>query len=83
MSTEEAKPGAKEKLKIGMYWAAGCGGCDISLLEIGPRLLELIEAADIVFWPCAAACPSNAIQQAGFNDAQVTAELKALLQTKG
>jgi heterodisulfide reductase subunit A len=29
---------------------------------------------------CAAACPSNAIQQAGFNDAQVMAELKALLQ---
>jgi F420-non-reducing hydrogenase small subunit len=53
MSTDEAMPGAKEKLKIGMYWAAGCGGCDISLLEIGPRLLELIEAADIVFWPCA------------------------------
>jgi len=54
MSTEEAKPVAPEKLKIGMYWAASCGGCDISLLEIGPRLLELIEAADIVFWPCAA-----------------------------
>jgi heterodisulfide reductase subunit A len=29
---------------------------------------------------CAAACPSNAIQQAGFNDGQVLAELKALLQ---
>ena len=24
-----------------MYWAAGCGGCDMSLLEIGPHLLEL------------------------------------------
>jgi F420-non-reducing hydrogenase small subunit len=42
------------KLKIGMYWAASCGGCDISLLEIGPHLLELIAAADVVFWPCAA-----------------------------
>jgi heterodisulfide reductase subunit A len=28
---------------------------------------------------CVAACPSNAIQQDGFNDAQVMAELKALL----
>jgi F420-non-reducing hydrogenase small subunit len=44
----------KAKLKVGMYWAASCGGCDISLLEIGPHLLELMEAADIVFWPCAA-----------------------------
>jgi heterodisulfide reductase subunit A len=32
---------------------------------------------------CAAACPSNAIQQAGFNDAEVLAELKALLQIEG
>ncbi len=46
--------GANGKLKVGMYWAASCGGCDISLLEIGPRLLELIQIADVVFWPCAA-----------------------------
>ena len=43
-----------EKLKVGMFWAAGCGGCDISLLEIGEHLLELIEVADVVFWPCVA-----------------------------
>jgi F420-non-reducing hydrogenase small subunit len=48
------KTGGNGKLKIGMYWAASCGGCDISLLEIGPHILELIEAADIVLWPCVA-----------------------------
>ncbi|HEX7550483.1 MAG TPA: oxidoreductase [Candidatus Methylomirabilis sp.] len=42
------------KLKIAMYWALSCGGCDISLLEIGPRILDLIQIADVVFWPCAA-----------------------------
>jgi F420-non-reducing hydrogenase small subunit len=42
------------KLKVGMYWAASCGGCDISLLEIGPHILELIQIADVAFWPCAA-----------------------------
>jgi F420-non-reducing hydrogenase small subunit len=42
------------KLKIAMYWAGSCGGCDISLLEIGPKLLDLIEVAEVVFWPCAA-----------------------------
>jgi F420-non-reducing hydrogenase small subunit len=41
-----------ERRRIGMYWAAGCGGCDMSLLEIGPHLLELMDAADVVFWPC-------------------------------
>ena len=43
-----------EKLKVGMYWAASCGGCDISLLEIGPHILDLIQIADVVFWPVAA-----------------------------
>ena len=47
-----ARPTAK--LKVGMYWASSCGGCDISLLEIGPRILDLIQIADVVFWPCAA-----------------------------
>ena len=45
---------ATPKLKVGMYWAASCGGCDISLLEIGPRLIDVIQVADVVFWPCAA-----------------------------
>jgi F420-non-reducing hydrogenase small subunit len=36
-----------------MYCASGCGGCDLSLLEIHEHLLELIAATDIVFWPAA------------------------------
>jgi F420-non-reducing hydrogenase small subunit len=51
MSENGSEP---QKLKVGVYWAASCGGCDVSILEIGPHLLELIEVADIVFWPCAA-----------------------------
>jgi F420-non-reducing hydrogenase small subunit len=54
MSEKADKTRGNGKLKIGMYWAASCGGCDISLLEIGPHILELIEAADVVLWPCAA-----------------------------
>jgi F420-non-reducing hydrogenase small subunit len=52
----EAQPGdgRPARLRVGMYWAASCGGCDISLLEIGEHLLDLIEAADILFWPCVA-----------------------------
>jgi F420-non-reducing hydrogenase small subunit len=54
MSDSPGGNGQARRLRIGMYWAAGCGGCDISLLEIGEHLLELIEVADILFWPCAA-----------------------------
>jgi F420-non-reducing hydrogenase small subunit len=42
------------KLKLAIYWAASCGGCDIAIVELNERLLELARVADIVFWPCAA-----------------------------
>lgn len=51
-ATMESRPRQPGKLRIGMYWASSCGGCDISVLEIAEHLLELIEVADIVFWPC-------------------------------
>jgi F420-non-reducing hydrogenase small subunit len=41
------------KLKIALYWAASCGGCEIAQLQIGDKILKLAEAADIVFWPVA------------------------------
>lgn len=41
------------KLKIALYWAASCGGCEIATLAIGDKILKLAEAADIVFWPVA------------------------------
>ena len=41
------------KLKLAVYWASSCGGCDIAIVELGEHLLELAELADIVFWPCA------------------------------
>lgn len=40
------------KLKLAMYWAGSCGGCDISVLEIHEKWLQLLEQADVVFWPC-------------------------------
>src|SRR5512136_621643 len=41
------------KLKLALYWAASCGGCEIAQLQIGDKLLKLVEVADIVFWPVA------------------------------
>jgi len=41
------------KKKIAMYWGAGCGGCDVSLLGVHEKLLDLLGEVDIVFWPCA------------------------------
>jgi F420-non-reducing hydrogenase small subunit len=42
-----------EKLKLGLYWAASCGGCEIAIVELREKVLDLDAAADILFWPCA------------------------------
>jgi F420-non-reducing hydrogenase small subunit len=44
---------SKEKLKLGFYWAASCGGCEIAVLDINEKILDVIQLADIVFWPVA------------------------------
>jgi F420-non-reducing hydrogenase small subunit len=41
------------KLKLAAYWAAACGGCDVAILDVHEKILDLAAAADIVFWPIA------------------------------
>ncbi|MBN1389310.1 MAG: oxidoreductase [Candidatus Thermoplasmatota archaeon] len=42
-----------EKLKFAFYWAASCGGCEIAVLDMNEAILEVVSAADILFWPVA------------------------------
>ncbi len=41
------------KLKFAFYWAASCGGCEVAVIDIHEAILEVMEVADIVFWPVA------------------------------
>lgn len=43
----------KDKLKIAFYWAASCGGCEIAVLDMNEKILDVVQIADIVFWPVA------------------------------
>jgi F420-non-reducing hydrogenase small subunit len=43
-----------EKPKLAMYWASSCGGCEISVLNIGDKILKVDEIFDLVFFPCIA-----------------------------
>ncbi len=43
----------KEKLKFAFYWAASCGGCEIAVLDIDEKILDVVANVDIVFWPVA------------------------------
>jgi len=42
-----------EKLKFAFYWAASCGGCEIAVLDVNEKILDVVAIADIVFWPVA------------------------------
>jgi len=41
------------KLKLALYWSAACGGCDVAVLDINEKILDVAKLADIVFWPIA------------------------------
>ncbi|MBI3361860.1 MAG: oxidoreductase [Chloroflexi bacterium] len=47
MSENGAKP------KFAMYWAAACGGCEIAVLNIHEKILDVDANFDVVFWPVA------------------------------
>ncbi len=70
------------KLKVAFYWAASCGGCEIAVLDINEKILDVIQIADIVFWPVAIdikykdveAMPDKSIDVCFFNGAIRTEE---------
>ena len=40
------------KPKLALYWAASCGGCEITIVDIEAKILDVAAFFDIVFWPC-------------------------------
>ncbi len=41
------------KPKFAMYWAASCGGCEIAVLNINEKILDMDANFEVVFWPVA------------------------------
>lgn len=44
---------ANGKPKFAMYWAASCGGCEIAVLNINEKILDVDANFEIAFWPVA------------------------------
>jgi F420-non-reducing hydrogenase small subunit len=42
-----------EKLKFAFYWGASCGGCEVAVLDINEKILDVAALADILLWPVA------------------------------
>jgi F420-non-reducing hydrogenase small subunit len=70
------------KPKFAMYWAAGCGGCEIALLNIHEKILDVDANFEVAFWPVAMdakvkdveALPDGAILLTLFNGGIRTSE---------
>ncbi len=63
---------SKSKLKIAFYWAASCGGCEIAVLDINEKILDVAQIADIVFWPVAMDIKYKAVEAFPDNYIDVT-----------
>ena len=61
------------KIKLAIYWAAACGGCDVSVLDTNERVLTIGQFADIVMWPIAADGKEKDI--AAMEDGEITVSL--------
>ncbi|MCL6581683.1 MAG: oxidoreductase [Firmicutes bacterium] len=79
---------ADKKLKLALYWAASCGGCEIAVLDVHEKILTLAEHADIVLWPVALdfkykdveALPDGSVDVCLFNGAIRNSEQKEIAE---
>jgi F420-non-reducing hydrogenase small subunit len=70
------------KPKLALYWAASCGGCEVAVLDVEEKILDVAGFFDLVLWPCALdfkykdveAMPDGAIDVCLFNGAIRTSE---------
>jgi len=42
-----------DKPKVAFYWCASCGGCEEAVVDLAEKILDVVNAVDIIFWPVA------------------------------
>lgn len=42
-----------DRPKLALYWAASCGGCEIAVLDLHEKVLDIDAGFELVFWPVA------------------------------
>lgn len=76
------------KPKVALYWIAGCGGCDVAVLDTNEKILDIANLVDIVLWPVALdfkyhhveAMPDGSIDLALVNGAVRNTEHKKMVE---
>lgn len=64
---------ANGKPKFAMYWAASCGGCEIAVLNIHEKILDVDANFEVVFWPVAMDAKVKDVE--AMDDASITLTL--------
>ena len=41
------------KPKVAFYWCASCGGCEEAVVDLEEKVLDVVNAVDIILWPVA------------------------------
>lgn len=62
-----------DKPKLALYWCSSCGGCEESVVDLAGDILEIVDRADIVFWPVALDAKYSDVKALG--DGEITATL--------
>jgi F420-non-reducing hydrogenase small subunit len=70
------------KVKLAINWAAACGGCDVSLLDLEQAILQVAGLVEFVYWPVAMdfkredlrALPPGSVEVGLFNGSVRTSE---------
>jgi len=85
--------GVRMKPKLALYWASSCGGCEIAVVNLQEKFLDLAAHFELVFCPCLLdtkkkdieALPDRAIALALFNGGirtEENVEMARLLRAK-
>lgn len=61
-----------DKPKLALYWASSCGGCEIAVLALHEKILNVAEAFEIVLWPCVMDFKKADIEAMGDGEITVT-----------
>lgn len=61
-----------EKIKLAIGLGSTCSGCDIAILDINEKILDLVAIADIVFWPTAMDFKYEDIEKMAENEIDIT-----------
>ncbi len=59
----ELKMTNRTKLKLAIGLGATCSGCDIAIVDLAEKLIDIFNAVDVVFWPTASDQKLEEIQQ--------------------